>query len=288
MARGPRDIDSPNRLVLLKAASGEGVVSRSGVVWLVGAGPGDPDLLTVKALRLLQAADVVVHDRLTPAPILALASSRARLIDVGKRKSRHLLPQDDINRLLVALAREGLTVVRLKGGDPFLFGRGGEELAACREAGIEAHVVPGVTAALAAAADLGAPLTHRSLAQAVTFVTGHAASGEDPDLDWSALGRGNQTLVVYMGLTTAGRIAARLIAEGRSASTPVAIVERASLPDQRRLLTRLGDLEAACSPLDGPALLIIGEVAALADVSPQVLSVALSGDSALDRRDMKA
>jgi uroporphyrin-III C-methyltransferase len=250
------------RLVVLKGRTG-----RAGVVWLVGAGPGDPDLLTVKALRLLQSADVVVHDRLTPAPILALANPAARLVDVGKRKSRHTLPQDDINRLLVALARDGLSVVRLKGGDPFLFGRGGEELAALRGAGIEAQVVPGVTAALAAAAGLGAPLTHRGLAQAVTFVTGHAASGEAPDLDWASLARANHTVVVYMGLTTAGAIAARLIAAGRSASTPVAVVENASLPGERRLLSTLSAVGEDVKSLDGPALLVIGEVAALADAS---------------------
>jgi uroporphyrin-III C-methyltransferase len=253
---------SAGRLVVLGAARAP---AREGVVWLVGAGPGDPDLLTVKALRLLREADVVVHDRLTPEPILALTP--ARLIDVGKRKSRHTLPQDDINKLLVGLAREGLKVVRLKGGDPFVFGRGGEELEACRAAGVEAHVVPGVSSGLAAASAAGVPLTHRGLAQAVTFVTGHAASGEAPDLDWAALAKANQTVVVYMGLTTAPMIAERLIAAGRAASTPVAIVENASLADERRVLTTLAALGETAATLDGPALLIIGEVAALADVS---------------------
>jgi uroporphyrin-III C-methyltransferase len=190
------------------------------------------------------------------------------MIDVGKRKSRHTLPQNDINALLVGLAREGLRVVRLKGGDPFLFGRGGEELEYCRAAGVEAHVVPGVTAALAAAAGAGAPLTHRGLAQAVTFVTGHAASGGEPDLDWPSLARTNHTVAVYMGLSTAARIAERLIAAGRQGSTPVAVVENASLPDERRLVTTLAGLAEAVQGLDGPALLIIGEVAALADVAP--------------------
>ena len=172
MARTGGPGKAGGKLVVLKGQAG-----RAGVVWLVGAGPGDPELLTVKALRLIQTADVVVHDRLTPQPILDLVGHDARLIDVGKRKSRHTLPQEGINSLLVGLAREGLTVVRLKGGDPFMFGRGGEELEALRAEGIEAHVVPGVTAALAAAAGAGAPLTHRGLAQAVTFVTGHAALG---------------------------------------------------------------------------------------------------------------
>jgi uroporphyrin-III C-methyltransferase len=254
MADGHKHRDRTKRLVVLKGAG-----TRAGVVWLVGAGPGDPDLLTVRALRLLQAADVVVHDRLAPQPILDLIRPAARLIDVGKRKSFHTLPQEDINQLLVGLAREGLTVVRLKGGDPFMFGRGGEELAVLREAGVEAHVVPGVTAALAA----GLPLTHRGLAQAVTFVTGHAASGAEPDLDWTALAKANQTVVVYMGLSTAPRIAARLVAAGRAGSTPVLVVENASQPDERRVASTLGGLAEGVRGLDGPALLVIGEVAAL-------------------------
>ena len=260
MAGGRNPREPGRRWVVLK-----GQTARAGVVWLVGAGPGDPDLLTVKALRLLQGADVVVHDRLTPQPILALAGAGARLIDEGKRKSRHTLPQDGINQLLVGLARDGLNVVRLKGGDPFMFGRGGEELLALREAGIEAHVAPGVTAALAAAADAGVPLTHRGLAQAVTFVTGHAASGAEPDLDWTALAKANHTVAIYMGLSTAPAIAARLIAAGRAPSTPVAVVESASLPDERRRVTTLAELGAAVADLDGPALLIVGEVASLAD-----------------------
>jgi len=247
---------------------------RQGVVHLVGAGPGDPELLTVKALRLLQSADVIVHDRLAPPAILALASPQARLIDVGKRKSRHTLPQDDINRLLIALAQEGLTVVRLKGGDPFVFGRGGEELLACRAAGVEVHGVPGVTAALAAAAGAGAPLTHRGLAQSVTFVTGHAASGAEPDLDWPALARANHTVVVYMGLSTAPAVAGRLIEAGRAGSTPVLLIENASRPDERRVLTSLIELPSAAQALEGPVLLVIGEVAALADAQGADLQAA--------------
>lgn len=269
-----RNGDSRNLVPL----HGGSAAPRVGVVWLVGAGPGDPELLTVKALRLLQQADVVVHDRLTPPPILDLARPGARLIDVGKRKSRHTLPQDDINQLLVALAREGLAVVRLKGGDPFVFGRGGEELQALRQAGIEAHVVPGVSAALAAAAGAGAPLTHRGLAQAVTFVTGHAAVREgeagEPDLDWATLSRPNHTLAIYMGVTTAATVAARLIEAGRAPSTPALVVENASRPDERRVLTRLAELPTATAGLDGPALLVIGEVAALAEVEPLIASAA--------------
>jgi uroporphyrin-III C-methyltransferase len=262
----PRRQDRRDRAKRLVVLSGQ--AAHAGVVWLVGAGPGDPDLLTVKALRLLRTADVVVHDRLTPQPILDLARPGARLIDVGKRKSSHTLPQDDINHLLVALAREGLTVVRLKGGDPFMFGRGGEEVHACREAGIEVHVVAGITAAMAAAADVAAPLTHRGVAQSVTFVTGHAARGGEPDLDWTALARGNQTVVVYMGLSTAPSIAARLMAAGQPGSTPVMVVENASLAEERRVATTLLGLADAVGGLDGPALLIIGEVAALASAAP--------------------
>jgi len=268
MARLPARNRKPGLVVL----GGGEAVRAPGVVHLVGAGPGDPDLLTIKALKVLQAADVIVHDGLVSAEILDLAPSSARRIDVAKRKSRHTLPQDDINQLLVALALEGFTVVRLKGGDPFLFGRGGEELAACREAGVPCHVVPGVTAALAASAGAGAALTHRGLAQAVTFVTGHAAHG-DPDLDWIALARSNQTVVIYMGVSTAGLIAERLIAAGRAASTPALIVENASRADERRILTTLHGLAVAAGGLKGPALLMVGEAMAMAQVqSPPSLA----------------
>lgn len=236
----------------------------AGRVWLVGAGPGDPDLLTVKALRVLGTADVVVHDGLVSPEILALAPHSAQLISVAKRKSRHTFAQDEINAMLVAFALEGLIVVRLKGGDPFIFGRGGEELEACRAAGVECQIVPGVTAALAASASAGAPLTHRTSAQAVTFVTGHAARDEDPDLDWPALARTNHTVVIYMGLSAAPRIAGRLLDAGRVPSTPALIVVDASRPTEQRVITTLGDLAAAAADLSGPALLIVGEAMALA------------------------
>jgi uroporphyrin-III C-methyltransferase len=236
----------------------------AGAVWLVGAGPGDPELLTIKALKALQAADVVVHDGLVSTEILDLASPAARRISVAKRKSRHSYGQDEINRMLVAFAREGLTVVRLKGGDPFIFGRGGEELEACREAGVACHVVPGVTAALAAGASAGAPLTHRGSAQAVTFVTGHAAQGGAPDLDWQSLAKANHTVVIYMGLSMAAPIAERLMAAGRARSTPALIVENASRADERRAVTTLAGLAEAAASLSGPALLIVGEAMALA------------------------
>lgn len=250
-----------NRLVVLSgAASGKA----AGAVWLVGAGPGDPELLTIKALRILQAAEVIVHDGLVSDEILDLAPAQARRISVAKRKSRHTYAQDEINRMLVAFAQEGLKVVRLKGGDPFMFGRGGEELEACREAGVECHVIPGVTAALAASAGAGAPLTHRGLAQAVTFVTGHAAAGAEPDLDWASLARANHTVVIYMGVSTAAGIAGRLIAAGRAPATPTLIVENASRADERRIVTSLAGLPAAAEAVSGPALLIVGEAMSLA------------------------
>lgn len=250
-----------DRLVVL----GGGSASRGpGRVWLVGAGPGDPELLTLKALKALQGAEVVVHDGLVSDEILDLAPAAARRISVAKRKSRHSYSQAEINRMLVAFALEGLEVVRLKGGDPFIFGRGGEELEACREAGVECLVVPGVTAALAASAGAGAPLTHRGSAQAVTFVTGHAAKGGEPDLDWDSLAKPNQTVVIYMGLSMAASIAARLMAAGRDHSTPALIVENASRARERRVATTLRELAAAAAGLDGPALLILGEAMALA------------------------
>ncbi|MGA2953345.1 MAG: uroporphyrinogen-III C-methyltransferase [Caulobacteraceae bacterium] len=244
----------------------DGKPNGAGRVTLVGAGPGDPDLMTVKAVKVLARAEVVVHDGLVSPAVLALAPAAARRINVAKRKSRHSYAQADIDRLLVALARQGLEVVRLKGGDPFVFGRGGEELEACRAAGVACDVIPGITAALAAAAGAGAPLTHRGAAQAVTFVTAHAAGGETPDLDFAALAHPGQTVVVYMGLSKAGEIARRLIAAGRAPSTPALVVENASLPGERRIVTDLAGLGAASAGLTGPALLIVGEAMALAEV----------------------
>jgi uroporphyrin-III C-methyltransferase len=238
----------------------------AGKVWLVGAGPGDPELLTRKAERLIQCADVILHDCLIGEEILAMAPPTAMRMNVGKRKGGPSVAQQHINKLLVALARRGLQVVRLKGGDPFIFGRGGEELLACREAGVACDVVPGVSAALAAAAGAGAPLTHRGLAQSVTLVTGQSSvESAELDLDWAALARPNHTLAVYMGLSTAPSIAWRLLAEGRSPSTPVLIVSRASLPGERRVQSTLGELAGVSAILQGPAVLLIGETAALAE-----------------------
>ena len=256
--------DRGNRADRLVVLGGEGPGRDAGRVWLVGAGPGDPELLTIKALKALQGADVVVHDGLVSDEILDLAPEAARRISVAKRKSRHSYSQDEINRMLVAFALEGLNVVRLKGGDPFIFGRGGEELEACREAGVECLIVPGVTAALAAGASAGAPLTHRGSAQAVTFVTGHAQAGGEPDLDWASLAKANQTVVIYMGVSMAAPIAARLMEAGRIGSTPALIVENASRADERRIVTTLAGLAEAATAVTGPALLIVGEAMALA------------------------
>ena len=260
MAQSRDRSNGAERLVVL----GGREAVRAGHVWLVGAGPGDPELMTIKGLRALQGADVVVHDGLVSDEILDMAPAKARRISVAKRKSRHTYAQDEINRMLVAFAREGLTVVRLKGGDPFIFGRGGEELEAVREAGLTCHIVPGVTAALAAGASAGAPLTHRGSAQAVTFVTGHASKGAEPDLDWESLSRANQTVVIYMGLSMAAPIAARLMGAGRAGSTPALIVENASRADERRVVTTLAGLAEAAAQISGPALLIVGEAMALA------------------------
>ena len=281
MTLDTRSSKTAKGLVVLEARAG----AAPGCVWLVGAGPGDPDLLTVKALKAILRADVIVHDGLVSAAVVDLAPARAKRISVAKRKSRHSYAQDDINRMLVGFARQGLTVVRLKGGDPFIFGRGGEELEACRAAGVECQVIPGVTAALAAAAAAGAPLTHRGAAQAVTFVTGHASGGAAPDLDWASLAKANQTVVFYMGLSTAAAIGAQLIAAGRSASTPALIVENTSLPEEQRVSTTLGALGAVAEGLTGPALLIVGEAMALAAASsaspPLTLAEPLAGKGAV-------
>ncbi len=238
-----------------------------GRVALVGAGPGAADLLTLRALRLIQDADVVVHDALVSADVLELIRRDADRIDVGKRRNRHCLGQDGINALLASKARAGLRVVRLKGGDPFLFGRGGEELDYLKARNIEVEVVPGITAALGAAASSGIPLTHRDHASAVTFVTGHGADGED-GLDDALLANTNATTVVYMGLHRAGTIAERAIALGRAPSTPAVVIDRATHADERVLKGTLASLGAAVAQarLKGPALLIIGDVAASAAV----------------------
>ena len=238
----------------------------TGFVHIVGAGPGDPELLTLKALRVLQDADIVLYDNLVGKEILDLVRRDAERLYVGKKKSDHTLPQEEIGALMIRLAGEGRKVVRLKGGDPFIFGRGGEELDALAQAGVAAEVVPGITAATGCAASASVPLTHRDHAQAVTFVTGHARNGAAPDLDWQALTRLGHTLVVYMGVGTAAQIAGNLQAAGMSAAMPVAIIEKGTLPAQKIIRTTLGSLPADIgnAAIEGPAVLVIGEVAAKA------------------------
>ena len=239
-----------------------------GTVYLVGAGPGDPGLLTARALELIARADVVLHDRLIPVEALAGARDGAEVVDVGKVGGGEQVPQEETTRLVVEHALAGRDVVRLKGGDPFVFGRGGEEAQACRAAGVPFEVVPGVTAGVAAPAYAGIPVTQRGVASAVAFVTGH----EDPAkpetaIDWPALAAFPGTLVFYMGVRQLPRIAAQLVAGGRSADEPVAVVERGTLPGQRTVRAPLhGIADAArAAAVRAPAITLVGPVAALAD-----------------------
>lgn len=232
----------------------------AGTVWLVGAGPGDPDLLTRKAERLIREASVIFHDALVGPEVLALVPRAVRLISVGKRSGRHSKDQKAIDALIVEAARAGERVVRLKGGDPAIFGRATEELEACRAAGIPVRVCPGVTAASAAAASLGMSLTLRGLARRLTFVTAHARAGEALELDWQALADPQATLAIYMGKAAAPLVSARLIAAGLAPDTPVVMVESASLPDERHFATRLDLLPLAARTAlgDGPAVILVG------------------------------
>jgi uroporphyrin-III C-methyltransferase len=225
-------------------------------VTLAGAGPGDPDLMTLKTVRALGAADVVLVDELVSRDCLAYVRPGAKVIEVGKRGGCRSTPQAFIERLLVRYARRGKNVVRLKGGDPFVFGRGGEEVEALRRRGIEVEVIPGVTAGTAVPAALGIPVTHRGLARGVTFVTGHANDGTQPD--WHALARSGTTLVIYMGLRKLERIVAGLVAAGMDAATPACVIENGTLRGQRQLVATLSTLSSA--GFAGPALIVIGEV----------------------------
>jgi uroporphyrin-III C-methyltransferase/precorrin-2 dehydrogenase/sirohydrochlorin ferrochelatase len=236
-------------------------------VSLVGGGPGDPELLTIRARRRLAQADVVVADRLGPRAVLDELDPDVLVVDVGKSPEHHPVPQEEINRLLVAHARAGRRVVRLKGGDPYVLGRGGEELAFCRAAGVEVEVVPGVTSAFAVPAAAGIPVTHRGLSRQVTVLSGHE------DADWAALARSGGTLVFLMGAAALPAIVAGLLAEGMDPATPVAVVERGWLPDQRTTAAPLGRISEVATgrPPRAPAVVVVGAVASLADESDRVV-----------------
>lgn len=236
-------------------------------VYIVGAGPGDPDLLTVKALRLLGRAEVVVYDKLVSDEILALIPAGATRIFAGKVARNHHMPQEQINELLVGLARSGRMVVRLKGGDPFLFGRGGEEAAHLASHGIAFEIIPGITSASGCTAYAGIPLTHRGVAHGVHFVTGHAKEDEPLELDWRSLASAETTLVIYMGRITARQICAQLIAHGRAPATPAAVLVNGTRPNQQVTLTTLASLADRVEAIDraAPTLLVVGDVVALAE-----------------------
>ena len=234
--------------------------SRAGKVWLVGAGPGDAELLTLKAVRAINTADVIFYDYLVSADIRALFPKNIPAFYVGKAKNQHSIAQEDLNQLLVKQAQQGLNVCRIKGGDPFVFGRGGEELLELRTAGIAAEVIPGITSASGCSTYADIPLTHRGLSQGCTFVTGHAE--KSLDVNWNALAQLKHTLVFYMGLTRADEIAQKLLAGGLAADTPVAIIENGCRKDQRNIISTLNEFPAAVirEQVQSPALIIVGEV----------------------------
>lgn len=250
----------------------------TGFVWLIGAGPGASDLITVRALRVLQGAEAVVYDELANADLLKSAPANCELHSVGKRAGRHNATQDEINALLVSLAQAGKKVVRLKGGDPLVFGRAGEEIEALRAAGLPYEIVPGVTAATAAAAAAGLPLTHRDHSSAVVFVTGHQCAANTDAFDWHALAKLRATLCFYMGVRRLPEIARNLLAHGMPPATPLALISQATLPAQKITITRL-DAAEKISP-DGivpPALVVIGDVVSLSDFATRVPALAAQG-----------
>ncbi|HEX7782557.1 MAG TPA: uroporphyrinogen-III C-methyltransferase [Sphingobium sp.] len=245
----------------------------SGTVYLVGAGPGDPELLTLRAARLLAAASLIVHDGLVDPAILGMARPDARRISVAKSRSRHSLPQEEINALLVSEALAGRDVVRLKGGDPFIFGRGGEEVEACRAAGVPVEVIPGISAAIGCAAEAQLPLTHRDASSAVTFVAGQCKGLTDQD--WSGLAGKGRTLVIYMGVATAADIADKLMADGVSPGTPVAVLEKGTRGDSRAmrsLLADLGDMVVR-EGVKSPALIVVGDVVLRANADDKLAAL---------------
>jgi len=260
----------------------------NGKVYLVGAGPGDPDLLTVKALRIITQADTVVYDRLVSPAVMDLLPHGAPRFFAGKSCKQKIMTQEEINELLISLATSGKNVVRLKGGDPFLFGRGGEEAVALAAANIEFEIIPGITSAQGCSAYAGIPLTHRGLATGVRFLTGHRMNSDETDslleLNWKSLADPDTTLVVYMGLVNLDIIAAKLIEHGLPAETPAAAIEQGTMATQRIILATLYDLpqKVTSSKLEAPTLIIIGKVTKLADILQPV-----KVDSALDNTTSK-
>lgn len=252
-----------------------------GKVILVGAGPGDPDLLTVKAARALAAADVIVHDGLVDDAILALGNPKARYVSVAKQRSLHTVPQDKINALLVEEAQAGRLVIRLKCGDPFIFGRGGEEAEECRAFGVHVEVIPGISAAVGCAAEAMLPLTHRDAASAVSFVAGQCKGLTDQD--WSGLAGKGRTLVIYMGVATANDIAEKLIADGVSPDMPVAVLERGTRKGARALrtlLTDLGDMIAR-ENVKSPAIIVVGETVLRSDAEDRLQTLARQAEKTI-------
>lgn len=245
-----------------------------GRVLLVGAGPGDPGLLTLKAADALASADVVVHDGLVDAAILALANPAARLVCVAKQRSRHSVPQEGINSILIEEALAGRLVVRLKGGDPFIFGRGGEEVEACRAAGVAVEVIPGISAAIGCAAEAMLPLTHRDASSAVSFVAGQCKGLSEQD--WSGLAGKGRTLVIYMGVATAEDIAEKLIADGVSPDMPVAVLERGTRQGARAIRTLLTDLGGMIhrEGVKSPAIIVVGDVVLRSDAEDRLVAFA--------------
>ena len=258
-----------------------------GKVYLVGGGPGDPELLTMKAYRVLSEADAVVYDRLVSDEVINLVPAGAARIFVGKQTSNHTMPQEEINATLVNLALSGHTVVRLKGGDPYVFGRGSEEAIELIKAEVPFEVIPGITAAAGAAASIGVPLTHRGMANGVRFVTGHCRSDMPLDMNWKSLADPDTTLVVYMGLANMGQITANLMAAGLDGATPVIAVSKATMPEQRSCKATLATLVDTINAqkLNGPVLIIIGQVASLADI---IGSEMISHGGSDDDEDVKS
>ena len=241
----------------------------TGKVYLVGAGPGDPGLFTIKGLALLRTADVVMYDALANPELLKECKQGAELIDAGKRARDHHLSQWQTNELLVEKAKEGKLVVRLKGGDPFLFGRGAEEAEELRKAGAEVHVVPGVSSSISVPELAGIPVTHRDHASLVTFITGHEKADRETDrIDWKSLVGGHGTLVIMMGLGNAGTISKELIAGGMSPDMPAAVISKGSTPDQKVVVTKVSDLESAIkeNSIEPPGIIVVGEVARMREV----------------------